>query len=70
MRSADIFGVIEDWILNNGKPKKVMHGNRKQFTSKSIKHFVVHNSIGDKRIPDFYPQMQGKIDRSIQQNNT
>jgi transposase InsO family protein len=47
--------------MNNGKPKTVMHDNGKQFTSKCFKHFLVHNNIGDKRIPNFYPQMQGKI---------
>jgi hypothetical protein len=30
--------------------------------SKSLKHFLVHNNIGNKRIPNFYPQMQGKIE--------
>jgi transposase InsO family protein len=39
-----------------------MHDDGKQFTSKSYKHFLVHNNIGDKRIPNFYPQMQGKIE--------
>jgi transposase InsO family protein len=48
--------------MNNGKPKTVMHDNGKQFTSKAFKHFLVHNNIGDKRIPNFYPQMQGKIE--------
>lgn len=61
-RSTDVLGVLEDWIINNGKPKTVMHDNGKQFTSKAFKHFLVHNSIKDKRIPNFYPQMQGKIE--------
>jgi transposase InsO family protein len=39
-----------------------MHDDGKQFTSKSYKHFLVHNNIRDKRIPNFYPQMQGKIE--------
>ena len=43
-------------------PKTVMHDNGKQFTSKALKHFLVHNNITDKRIPNFYPQMQGKME--------
>jgi putative transposase len=48
--------------MNNGKPQTVMHDNGKQFISKSFKHFLVHNNINDKQIPNFYPQMQGKIE--------
>jgi transposase InsO family protein len=61
-RSIDVLGVLEDWITNNGKPKTVMHDNGKQFTSKRFKHFLVHNNISDKRILNFYPQMQAKIE--------
>jgi hypothetical protein len=39
-----------------------MHDNGKQFTSRIFKHFLVHNHIYDKRIPNSYPQMQGKIE--------
>jgi transposase InsO family protein len=39
-----------------------MHDNGKQFTSRIFKHFLVHNHIKDKRIPNSYPQMQGKIE--------
>jgi transposase InsO family protein len=46
----------------NGKSKTVMHDNGKQFTSKRFKHFLVHNNIKDKRINDFYPQIQRKIE--------
>jgi putative transposase len=61
-RSVDVLNVLEDWIMVNGMPRTVMHDNGKQFTSKRFKHFLVHNSIRDKRIPNFYPQMQGKIE--------
>lgn len=61
-RTVDVLGVLEDWIMVHDKPKTVMHDNGKQFTSKSFKHFLVHNNIRDKRIPNFYPQMQGKIE--------
>jgi putative transposase len=61
-RSVDVLGVLEDWIMVNGKPKTVMHDNGKQFTSKAFKHFLEQNNIMDKRIPNFYPQMQGKIE--------
>ena len=46
----------------NGKPKRIMHDNGKQFTSRIFKHFLVHNHIKDKRIPNCYPQLQGKIE--------
>ena len=26
-RSIDVINVLEDWIMNNGKPKTVMHDN-------------------------------------------
>jgi len=46
----------------NGKPKRIKHDNGKQFTSRIFKHFLVHNHIQDKRIPNSYPQLQGKIE--------
>ena len=46
----------------NGRPDRVMHDNGKQFTSSIFKHFLVHNYIKDKRIPNSYPQLQGKIE--------
>ncbi|MBV9175715.1 MAG: transposase [Nitrososphaeraceae archaeon] len=61
-RSADILNVLEDWIMVNGKPTKIMHDNGKQFTSNIFKRFLVHNHIKDKRIPNSYPQLQGKIE--------
>ena len=62
-RSVDVLNVLEDWIMNNEcKPKTVMHDNGKQFTSRIFKHFLAHNYIKDKRIPNSYPQLQGKIE--------
>jgi transposase InsO family protein len=61
-RSVNVLNVLEDWIMVNGKPGKVMHDNGKQFTSRIFKHFLVHNHIKDKRIPNSYPQLQGKIE--------
>jgi transposase InsO family protein len=61
-RSIDVLNELEDWIMINGKPKKIMHDNGKQFTSRIFKHFLIHNHIKDKRIPNSYPQMQGKIE--------
>jgi len=52
--------VLEEWIVINGKPKKVMRDNGKQFTSKIFKRFLEHNNIKDKPIPNSYPQLQGK----------
>jgi len=42
-RSIDVLDVLEEWIMINGKPKKIMHDNGKQFTSKIFKHFLEHN---------------------------
>ena len=61
-RSVDVLDVLEDWIMANGKPDRIMHDNGKQFTSRIFKHFLVHNHIKDKRIPNSYPQLQGKIE--------
>ena len=61
-RSVDVLDVLEDWIMINDKPDRVMHDNGKQFTSRIFKHFLVHNHIKDKRIPNSYPQLQGKIE--------
>ncbi len=61
-RSVDVLNVLEDWIIINGKPEKVMHDNGKQFTSRIFRHFLVHNQIKDKQIPNSYPQLQGKVE--------
>jgi transposase InsO family protein len=61
-RSVDVLNVLEDWIMINGKPMKIMHDNGRQFTSNIFKRFLVHNHIYDKRIPNSYPQMQGKVE--------
>jgi len=58
-RSID---VLEDYIIENGKPEKVMHDNGKQFTSKIFRRFLQRNNIKDKSIPARYPQLQGKIE--------
>jgi putative transposase len=61
-RSVDVLNVLEDWIMIDGKPMKIMHDNGRQFTSNIFKRFLVHNQIKDKRIPNSYPQLQGKIE--------
>jgi transposase InsO family protein len=61
-RSIDVLNVLEDSIVENGKPEKVMHDNGKQFTSKIFRHFLQRNNIKDKSIPARYPQLQGKIE--------
>jgi transposase InsO family protein len=61
-RSIDVIDVLEDYIVENGKPEKIMHDNGKQFTSKTFKHFLQRNKIKDKPIPARYPQLQGKIE--------
>ena len=43
-RAVDVLDVLEEWIVNNGKPKKVMRDNGKQFTSKTFRHFLKHNN--------------------------
>ena len=61
-RSIDVIDVLEDYIVESGKPEKVMHDNGKQFTSKIFRHFLQRNNIKDKSIPARYPQLQGKIE--------
>ena len=50
-RTMDVLDVLEEWIVINGKPKKVMRDNGKQFTSKTFRHFLKHNNIDDKSVP-------------------
>ena len=47
-RSVDILNVLEEWVVINGKPDRVMHDNGKQFTSNIFRHFLVHNQIKDR----------------------
>ena len=61
-RTTDILDLLEEWIVINGKPKKMMPDNGKQFTSKIFKRFLEHNNIKDKPIPKSYPQLQGKVE--------
>ena len=61
-KSIDVIHVLEDYIVENGKPNKVMHDNGKQFTSKIFRRFLQRNNIKDKSIPAGYPQLQGKIE--------
>jgi transposase len=44
-RSTDVLDVLEEWIMINGKPNKVMHDNGKQFISKIFKHFLERNDM-------------------------
>ena len=61
-RSIDVLDVLEEWIMINGKPKRIMHDNGKQFTSNMFEQFLEYNYIKDKPIPNSYPQLQGKIE--------
>ena len=61
-RSVDVLQVLEDYIVEKGKPEKILHDNGKQFTSKILRHFLQRNNIKDKSIPARYPQLQGKIE--------
>jgi putative transposase len=60
--SIDVLDVLEECIMVNGKPKRIMHDNGKQFKSKIFKRFLEHNNIKDKPIPNSYPQLQGKVE--------
>jgi transposase InsO family protein len=60
-KGVDVLDVLEDYIVENGKPEKVMHDNGKQFTSKIFRRFLKKNNIKDKSIPARYPQLQGKL---------
>ncbi|HEX7033766.1 MAG TPA: IS481 family transposase [Nitrososphaera sp.] len=61
-RGTDVLDVLQDWMRTNGKPKKVMHDNGKQFVSKSFRQYLKENDIKDKPIPAAYPQLQGKVE--------
>ena len=61
-RSVAVLDVLEDWIVINGKPDRVMHDDGKQFASNIFRHFLVHNQIKDKQIPNRYPELQGKVE--------
>ena len=61
-RSVDVIDVLEEYIVENGKPNKVMHDNGKQFKSRIFRRFLKKNNIKDKSIPARYPQLQGKIE--------
>ncbi len=61
-RSIDVLQVLEGYIVENGKPHKILYDNGKQFTSKIFRHFLHRNNIKDKSIPSRYPQLQGKIE--------
>lgn len=53
----------KEWIAENGKPKKVMHGGGKQFVSRGFQKFLRDNDIKDnKQTPPGYPQAQGKVE--------
>ena len=60
--SIDILDVLENYIVENDKPEKILHDNGKQFTSKIFRHFLQRNNIKVKSIPSRYPQLQGKIE--------
>jgi putative transposase len=62
IRSIDILDVLENYIVENDKPEKILHDNGKQFTSKIFRHFLQRNNIKDKSIPARYPQLKGKIE--------
>ena len=64
-RSVDVLNVLEDWIMTNGKPRKIMHDNGKQFTSRIFRHFLVHNQIKDKQIPNSFLPTATRKGRSI-----
>ena len=61
-RSIDVLQVLEYYIVENGKPLKILHDNGKQFTSKTFRYFLKRNKIKDKSIPARYPQLHGKIE--------
>ena len=47
---------LKKWIMVNGKPKKILHDNGKQFTSKIFKRFLEHNNIkGMNKLQNCYP---------------
>jgi len=39
-RSIDVLDVLEEWIMINGKPKKIMHDNGSSLHPKSLNAFL------------------------------
>ncbi|MGA9842934.1 MAG: transposase family protein [Nitrososphaeraceae archaeon] len=64
-RSVDVLDALEDWIILNGKPGKIIHDNGKQFTSKIFRPFLVHNQIKNKQIPNSFLSAVTRENRSI-----
>ncbi|HEY7572168.1 MAG TPA: integrase core domain-containing protein [Nitrososphaeraceae archaeon] len=60
--SVDVLNVLEDWIITDGNPRKILQDSNKQFTSRIFYDFLVHNQIKDKLILNSYPQLQGKVE--------
>lgn len=46
---------------NQGHNIKIAHGFRKFFNT-TLRHFLVHNQIKHKQIPNSYPELQGKAE--------
>ena len=69
-KSIDVLQVLDDYIVENGKPEKVMHDNGKQFTSKIFRRFL-YNVITLKTNPYLLPDIHNYKERyrSIQQNS-
>jgi hypothetical protein len=44
-RTVDVLDVLEEWIVINGKPRKVMRYDGKQFTSKTFFIYISSNNF-------------------------
>jgi hypothetical protein len=60
-RSIDVIDVREDYIVENGRPNKVMHDKGKQFKSKIFRLFLKKNNIKDKFISVRYPSHKKQL---------
>jgi transposase InsO family protein len=63
-RSIDVIHLLEDYIVENVKPNKVMHDNGKQFKSKIFRHFLKKNNIKTNLyLPDIHNYKKERLRR-------
>ena len=63
IRSQEIISCLENWILNLGRPRKVISDNGPQYISRTLKRFTNQQGIIHQLIPAYHPQSNGISER-------